>query len=215
MSDDWRVEIDVAGHGGVRHLMDRARERAVAKEAREALGDGIVITVDDDRLYAYAETEARVREAEERLRSLAGDHDLEVTATIARWHPVEQRWEPLGSALPSSDAERDAEHQALESRQAAEAAERGYAEWEVRVELTDHDAAQALATRLESEGLAVVCRSSHTVIAVATEDDAQALAERMRSEVPSAVSVTAEGSAAVAMDALDPLSVITGRWRRT
>lgn len=211
MSDDWRVEIDVAGHGGVRHLMDRARERAVAKEARDALGDGIVITVDDDRLYAYADSEAQAREAEERLRSLAGDHGLEVTASISRWHPDEERWEPLGAALPSSDAERDTEHQALESRQAAE---RRYAEWEVRIELADHDAAQALASRLESEGLTVVCRSTHTVIAVATEDEANALAERMRSEVPSAVSVTAEGSAAVAMDALDPLSVITGRWRR-
>jgi hypothetical protein len=214
MSDDWRVEIDVAGHGGVRHLMDRARERAVAKEAREALGDGIVITVDDDRLYAYADSEARAREAEERLRALATDHGLEVTATIARWHPDEQRWEPLGSALPTTDAEHDAEHQALESRQAAETSQRGYAEWEVRIELADHEAAQALASRLESEGLTVVCRSSHTVIAAATEDEAQALAERMRNEVPSAVSVTAEGSAAVAMDALDPLSVITGRWRR-
>jgi hypothetical protein len=60
----------------------------------------------------------------------------------------------------------------------------------------------------------VVCRSNHTVVAAATEDDAKALAERLRREVPSAASVTAEGSAAVAMDALDPLSVITGRWRR-
>jgi hypothetical protein len=214
MSDDWRVEIDVAGHGGVRHLMDRARERAVAKEARDALGDGVVITVDDDRLYAYAESEARAREAEERLRALAGDHDLEVTATIARWHPDEERWEPLDSALPSTDEARAAEHEALESRQAAEAADRGYAEWEVRVELADHDAAKALASRLESEGLTVVCRSNHTVVAAATEDDAKALAERLRREVPSAASVTAEGSAAVAMDALDPLSVITGRWRR-
>jgi len=214
MSDDWRVEIDVAGHGGVRHLMDRARERAVAKEARDALGDGVVITVDDDRLYAYADSEARVREAEERLRALASDHDLEVTASIARWHPDEQRWEPLGDALPATEAEREAEHEALESRQAADSAQRGYAEWEVRIELPDHAAAQALATRLESEGLTVVCRSSHTVIAAATEDDANALAERMRTEVPSAVSVTAEGSAAVAMDALNPLSVITGRWRR-
>ena len=214
MSDDWRVELDVAGHGGVRHLLERARERAVAKEARDVLGDGVVITVDDDRLYAYAESEAQAREAQERLRALATDHGLEVTAAIARWHPDEQRWEPLGDALPTTGAQREAEHEALERRQAAESAERGYAEWEVRIELADHDAAQALATRLQSEGLTVVCRSSHAVIAVATEDEAQALAERMRREVPSAVSVTAEGSAAVAMDALNPLSVITGRWRR-
>jgi hypothetical protein len=53
------------------------------------------------------------------------------------------------------------------------------------------------------------------VIATATEADGRALADRMRAEVPEALSVTAEGSAAVAMDELNPLTVITGRWRRT
>ena len=214
MSDDWRVELDVAGHGGVRHVLERVRERAVAREARQGLGDDIVVTVDDDRLYAYADSEARAQEAEARLRELAAEHGLEASATIARWHPGEQRWEPIGAALPSTHAEHAAERRTLEAEQAAETAERRYAEWEVRIEMPDPETAEALASRLQSESLSGVCRSRHVVIATATEADGRALADRMRAEVPEAVSVTAEGSAAVAMDELNPLSVITGRWRR-
>jgi hypothetical protein len=215
MSDDWRVEVEVAQHGGVRHLMERARERAVAREARHAMGDNVVVTVDDDRLYPYADGEPHVREAEARLRELATEHGLEVDTTIARWHPEEQRWEPVGAGLPSTQAEHDAERRALEGQQAAESAQRGYAAWEVRIELPDHDKAEALASRLRSEGLTVVCRSRLVVIATAIEEEARSLADRLPGEVPEAQSITAEGSAAVAMDELNPLSVITGRWHRT
>jgi hypothetical protein len=214
MSDDWRVELDVVGHGGVRHLRERARERAVARDARQRLGGDVVVTVDDDRLYAYADSEARAQEAEARLRELAAEHGLEASATITRWHPEEQRWEPIGAGMPSTPAEHAAEQRALENQQATETAQRRYAEWEVRIELPDREAAQALAARLQSESVSTVCRSRHVVIATATEAEAHALAERMRAELPEAVSVTAEGSAAVAMDELNPLSVITGRWKR-
>jgi hypothetical protein len=215
MSDDWRVELDVEEHGGLQHLRDRARERAVGREARQRLGEGVVITVDDDRLYAYADTEARAREAEVRLRELAAEHGLQVKATVARWHPEEQRWESADAPLPSTPAEHAAEQSARDAEQAAEGAQHGYAEWEVRVELADRDAAAALAKRLETTGLAVVCRSHVVVIAAATEHEANALAERLRGEVPEATNVTAEGSAAAAMAEQNPLSAITGRWRRT
>lgn len=214
MSDDWRVELDVVGHGGVRHVLERVRERAVARDARQRLGADVVVTLDDDRLYAYADSEGRAREAEARLRELASEHGLEATSKLARWHPEEQHWESLGTGMPSTPAEHDAERRALEAEQAAETAQRGYAEWEVRIELPDREAAQALTSRLQSESLSTVCRSRHVVIATATEADARALADRMRAEVPEAVSITAEGSAAVAMDELNPLSVITGRWKR-
>jgi hypothetical protein len=215
MSDDWRVELDIEEHGGLHRLAERRHERSVAREARDRLGDDVVITVDDDRMYAYAQTEARAREAEQRLQELAAEHGLQARATVARWHPEEQRWEPLDAPLPRTPAEHEAERETLEAEQRGEAAERGYAEWEVRIELRDHNAATALAERLKSEGLTVVSRGEVVVIAAATEDDANALAERMRTEAPDAVRVTAEGSAAVAMDALNPFTVITGRWRRT
>jgi hypothetical protein len=53
------------------------------------------------------------------------------------------------------------------------------------------------------------------VVAAANQDEARALADRIRQEAPGALRVTAEGSAAVAMDELNPFTVVTGRWRRT
>jgi hypothetical protein len=59
-----------------------------------------------------------------------------------------------------------------------------------------------------------VCRARYVVVAASNEDEASSLADRIRTEAPGALSVTAEGSAAVAMDELNPFTVITGRWRR-
>lgn len=216
MNDDWRVEVDVPHRGGLQHLRDGMRERGIAREAGRELADRVKVTVDEDRLFAYGETEADVKAAGQRLLELAAEHDLEATATVARWHPEEERWEPAEVPLPSTPAEHAAERAALEAQQAAETDERGYAMWEVRLELPDHDQAEAVTARLEAEGLAAVCRSHHVVVGLRTEDDARSLAERLRVETPDALSVTAEGSAAVAMDeVVDPLTRLSGRWRRT
>lgn len=215
MSDDWRVELDFEEHTGLQHFRDRAHERHVARDARQRLGEGVVVTLDDDRLYAYADSEAQAREAEQALLSLAADEGLTVRSSIARWHPEEERWESPDAPLPSTEAEHDAERRKRDAEEAAESAERGYAEWEVRIELPDHDTAEAVAKRLEATGLTVVCRAHVVVVPAATDSDANALAERLRGEVPEAKSVKAEGSAAAAMAEQNPLSVLTGRWRRT
>jgi hypothetical protein len=214
MSDDWRVEIDVEEHGGLRHLLDSVRDHKMAREARERLRGGVTVTVDDDRLFAYAPTEAQAHEAQRILCQLAAERGLKARAAVARWHPEEQRWEPIGQPLPQTAAEHEAERGARDADQAREAGERGYAEWEVRIELADHDVASVLSARLESEGMAVVCRSRVVIVVVSSQDEAAALADRIRAEAPGALRVTAEGSAAVAMDELNPFTVISGRWRR-
>lgn len=213
MGDDWRVEVDVEEHGGLSHLLDGAREHRVARQTRERLSGRAVVTVDEGRLFAYTEGEPQAREAERILCELAAERGLGARATVSRWHPVEQRWEPVGDALPRTAAEHAAERATRDAEQAADAAERGYAEWEVRVELADHDEAAALAARLTSEGMSVVCRSRYVVVAASSEDEATSLADRVRTKAPGARRVVAEGSAAVAMDELNPFSVITGRWR--
>jgi hypothetical protein len=214
MGDDWRVEVDLEEHGGLSHLLDSAREHRVARESRERLTGPAVVTVDEGRLFAYTESEAQAREAERILCDLAAERGLGARATVTRWHPEEQRWEPVGDALPRTAVEHEAERATRDAEQAAEAAERRYAEWEVRVELADHDQAAALAARLASEGLPVVCRSRYVVVAASSEDEATSVADRIRTEAPGALQVVAEGSAAVAMDEVNPFSVISGRWRR-
>ena len=155
MNDDWRVEVDVARRGGLQHLRDSMHERGIAREAGRDLADRVKITVDDDRLFAYAETEDDARAAERRLLELAAEHGLHASATVARWHPEEERWEPADVPLPSTPEEHAAERAALEARQAAETDERGYAMWEVRLELPDNDRAAAVAARLDRKAMAV------------------------------------------------------------
>jgi hypothetical protein len=87
-----------------------------------------------------------------------------------------------------------AEHERLQEREAAEAAETGEAEWEVRVELPSHDATVAFAERLESEGIPVVRRYTFLLVGAANEDDAKALAERLQREAPDGASIHVEAS---------------------
>jgi hypothetical protein len=62
--------------------------------------------------------------------------------------------------------------------------------------------------------MTVVCRSRVVIVVASSQDEAAALAERIRAAAPEALRVTAEGSAAVAMDELNPFTVVSGRWRR-
>jgi hypothetical protein len=93
MADDWRVELDVEDHDALHRALDRLRERGVARDARHRLGDDVNISVDADRIFAYAQTREQAEEAAAVLTELARSHHLEAHATIARWVPEAQRWE--------------------------------------------------------------------------------------------------------------------------
>jgi hypothetical protein len=94
MADDWRVELDVEDHAVLHRALDRLRERGVAREARHRLADDTVISVDAERIFAYAQTPEQAQEAARVLLELAQEHHLSAHATIAHWHPEEERWEP-------------------------------------------------------------------------------------------------------------------------
>lgn len=204
--DDWRVELDVAAPGGGHKLTERLHERRIASRARERLGDRATVSVDAHRLFAYTGAEADAREAAAVLEELAGLEELVATVTISRWHPEEERWEDPEVALPTTDAERRAEHARLQEDERRESERQGYPGWEVEVELADRDAASALFARLEAEGLPLG-RRGHDVVVIgaATEDDAGTLAARMRAEMPDATRIEAQGSAVAAWDQLNRL----------
>ncbi|HEY3188381.1 MAG TPA: hypothetical protein VGJ70_12965 [Solirubrobacteraceae bacterium] len=210
MSDDWRVELDIEGHGGPRRLLDAARERTVAREARHRLGERVLVSVDRDRLFGYAATREQAEEAARELGDLAAAHGLTAHATVTRWHPVEERWESPDVPLPSTAGEVDAERERLDAGEAAESRNWGYAEWEVRIELAKHGDAVALAERLEAEGLGVLRRSRYVLVGAATEDEAKGLADRLRAELPAGTKVIAEGSEAYAWAELHRYSWLGG-----
>ena len=94
--------------------------------------------------------------------------------------------------LPDTAEEIAEEHERLQEREAAESAKTGAAQWEVRIELDSHEDTEALAERLESEGIPVVRRHTFLLAGAANEDDARALAERLRGEAPDGAKVEVE-----------------------
>jgi hypothetical protein len=90
MADDWRVELDVADHDAFHRALDRMRERGVAREARHRLGEDVRISVDAERIFAYAQTREQAEHAASVLTELAQAHHLDVHAAVAHWD--QERW---------------------------------------------------------------------------------------------------------------------------
>jgi hypothetical protein len=100
MAAEWRVELDVKDHAALHRALDRVRERGVAREARHRLGAGVDISVDAERIFAYAQTLEHAEEAARILGELARDHHLIASATITQWDPEHERWEPADVPRP-------------------------------------------------------------------------------------------------------------------
>ena len=58
----------------------------------------------------------------------------------------------------------------------------GLSPWEVRVEASSPQEAQALADKLEAEGHGVVRRHTYVLVGAATEEEAQELAKRLHGQ---------------------------------
>lgn len=203
MTDDWRVTIELAEDQEGLTFLDSVRELVVEREARERLGDRVVVSADGPRIFLYADSRERAEEALRIVVPLVRGRGLLAKTRIERWHPDEERWEDSAIPLPETPEEREAEHERREEREEAEALASGEAEWEVRVELPSHRETVDFAERLEAEGLPVVRRWKYLLIGAASEDDANALADRVRKEAPPGSRVEAEGSGALVWRASD------------
>ena len=86
------------------------------------------------------------------------------------------------------------------AKEREETAERGYAEYEVKVHCSSHRDTVKLADRLRDEGVPIVRRWKYLLVGATDEDSANALAERLRAETPPGATVTAEVSERAAWD---------------
>jgi hypothetical protein len=199
MAEDFRilVEFEEERHG--LHFGKALGERHFAKELREQLGDGVLVTRDGPHVFLYADTEEKAAAADKVVREVLAEHELNADVSpVSRWHPVEESWEDASVRLPESGEALEAEHERWEKQEAEETRSLGYAEWEVRVDLPSHAAAVEFAERLEAEGITPITRRwKYVLIGTATDDEAKELAERLGGEVPSGATVTAEPSATV------------------
>ena len=192
MADDWRVTIDFDDEGDGTQLAEWLAAVDLEGEERTSLGDRVIVSRDGPRVYLYADSAEPAREV---LRTVSARIEQEGHAAVTsleRWHPVEQVWKDDSVPMPDTPEELAAEHDRFQEREAAESAETGAAQWEVRIELGTHEETVALAERLESEGIPVVRRHTFLLAGAANEDDARELAERIRGEASGSAKVEVE-----------------------
>jgi hypothetical protein len=199
MADDFRIAVEFEEEEHGLHFGRRLGERKFEKEVREQLGDGVMVTRDGPHVFLYTATGEQAEAARRTVQQVLDEDRTRATVSaVFRWHPAEERWEDASKPLPRTGEEASAEHERWEERQADEARELGYAEWEVRVDLPSHKDAVEFAERLEADGITPITRRwKYVLIGTATDDDAQALAERLRAQVPEGATVRAEPSAAI------------------
>lgn len=199
MADDFRITVEFEDEGSIFNFGRILRERDLAKELRDQLGDGVVVTRDGSLVFLYASSPEQAQAAERCVRDALADEEAAAQVSrVERWHPVEERWEDASVPLPQTEAEVAAEVERQEQREEADTRTLGYAEWEVRVDLPTHRDAVELADRLEAEGISpLVRRWRYLLIGTPTDDDARELAERIRAEAPEGASVKAEPSSTI------------------
>jgi hypothetical protein len=199
MADEWRVEVQLTEEAQGLRLGGRLRALDLDDEARERLGDGVIVTRDGPRIFLYAGTERVAREAEGVARELIAADGLEGRVALTRWHPVEEAWKDADTPMPAGAAEEAAEEARHEA--AEESAERY--DWEVRVDLPALGDAHDLEEELRAEGLHVKRRWRHLVVGAPSEERAGDLAERIRERAPAGTELHVEPAG----DIPHPLSV--------
>ena len=203
--DEWRVEVDLDDEGNGYSLTERLRSVDLDEDARQRLGDRVIVTRDGSQLFLYTMTAAEAREAETVIRQLLEHESLEANVAVTRWHPLEETWQDASIPLPATPAERDREVERLEEAEAREAREEGSYDWHVRVHLPSRHDAVELERRLRAEALPVHRRWRYVTIGALTEERGNELAARLADELPEDAEVWVE-----AHDVRMPLFVFFG-----
>ena len=195
MNDDWRLSVELEEQGFAHGMTEDLAAGELDHDLEESFGDRVIVTHDGPHLFLYAATREQTEEAEKAVRTLSAKNNWHIASVaLERWHPTELEWEDPDQPLPRGEEEQDSEHETVLEEERAETAERGYPEWEVRVDTPGHREAVELSRRLEAEGLQNVRRWKYLVVGAIDEDSAQTLAERLRAEAPEGSEVKVEGT---------------------
>jgi hypothetical protein len=194
MGDDWRLQIGLFEHGHAHTLTEHLAAGKLGDDLEEKFGERLVVSSDPPNVFVYAGSRAQAEAAEGTIREVAAEHHWDIEIQLTHWHPTAEDWEDPDKPLPTTDAERLAEHQALLAQEREDSDIRGYPEYEVRIECPSHHDTVKLDKRLHDEGFDTVRRWKYLLIGADDEDSANALAERLRGEAPQGSTVTAEAS---------------------
>jgi hypothetical protein len=170
MSDNWRIRIQLPEEGNASALLGRLGLDLGSDEARrlakELEGHRLAVSRDDEIVFVYTDSQAQAERARQIVEAELADEGIAAEIQVERWLPHEERW----SGEPQQETWEEEELR------------RGYAPWEVRVELDSHAEADDLADTLEQEGYDVVRRWRYLIVGAASEEEARELARRLHGE---------------------------------
>ncbi|MGI9658961.1 MAG: hypothetical protein ACR2OD_08630 [Gaiellaceae bacterium] len=209
--DDWRLTITLAAAERL-PVLRRLQEAHLASTLRKQLEATAIVTHGDAHIYAYVTSEAAAAATEALAREVLEESDVYAEFVLERWHPIEQRWEPLDMPLPRSDEELAAEHARQQEDEAAAARTLSHAEWEIVVECDSHARAVELANTLTLQGLSVIRRWSYLIVGTATEDEAHALSDELAAAHGPNTEISVRPSGGMLLEVLpsSPLLIFSG-----
>lgn len=141
MHDDWRIMVDFEKEDHGLHILRWLHENELAHDERKRLGDRVIISRSGAKAFLYAASETQAMEAERIALAEIERAGFGATTSMARWHPIEERWEDPNVPMPRTDAERLAAEGIPIVRR-----------WKyVLVGAEDEDSAKALGERLSTE----------------------------------------------------------------
>ena len=168
--DDWRIRIELPDEEGASGFLERlGLAKGDAEELAEELrAHRLAVSRDGDTVFVYASSGMQAEQASRVVERELQDEGLTPSRFVTeRWLREEERWddEPEGA---------DVEEDMLE---------RGYAPWEVRVELESLEEADKLADQLRAEGYDVSRTFKYVVAGTADRQQAVELAKRVHGQV--------------------------------
>ncbi len=212
MNDDWRLRIDLHENRLAHRLGELLGAEELEHDLERSFHDRVVVSVDGAEVFCYTGTRPQAERAEELVRRVAEEHGWDVEIELSHWHPTAELWEPAEVGDPETAEDREYEREGRVARERRESAERGYPEFEVRVQCASRAQAGELSDRLGAQDIPNLHRWSYLLIGATDEDNAQALAQRVRVEAPAGTSVTVERNQRAIYDELprSPFTVLGG-----
>lgn len=193
-ADDWRLQVDFRVDGVLDALQDRLDARELEHDLSEAFKDRVIVSNNGTTIFLYAGDRGQAERARALVERLCKEDEEEIEIDFRRWHPIAEDWKPAEEPMPDDPAEERAERQGAIAREKKETEERGYPEFEVRIDLPSRGEAERFADRLRAEGLPVVHRWKFLLVAAIDEEHAKELAEHLRTGAPPGSQVVAQGS---------------------
>jgi hypothetical protein len=184
MNDDWRLHIDLHDEGFARRLGENLQAEELEHDLERSFADKVVVSIDGNDVFCYTGSRAQAEAAQRLIAKLIADQHWDADVELTHWHPTAERWEPADEPEPTDPQQMAEERAERVADERAESAEKGYPEYEVRVECGSRHDARDLVERLEAENIPAMHRWSVVLIGANDSETAEQLAERLRGELP-------------------------------